>query len=83
MTGLNPNYDTIPNPSLQNSQNKCQKSSFTYDRRRHLILLLPPVHALPTLNAPVAKERRLMTSQYPIFDRTDNLNPQWMQAVNG
>ena len=24
------------------------------------------------------KERRLMTSQYPIFDRTDNLNPQWM-----
>ena len=33
MTGLNPNYDTIPIPSLQNSQNKCQKSSFTYDRR--------------------------------------------------
>ena len=31
-TGLNPNYDTMPIPSLQNSQNKCQKSSFTYDR---------------------------------------------------
>ena len=51
MTGLNPNYDTIPIPSLQNSQNKCQKSSFTNDRRRHLILPLPPVHGLPTLNA--------------------------------
>ena len=24
MTGLNPNYDTIPIPSLQSSQNKCQ-----------------------------------------------------------
>ena len=35
------------------------------------------------MHAPVAKERRLMTSQCPIFDRTDNLNPQWMQAVNG
>ena len=35
------------------------------------------------MHAPVAKERRLMTSQYPIFDRTDNLNPQLMQAVNG
>ena len=35
------------------------------------------------MHAPVAKERRLMTSQYPIVDRTDNLNPQWMQAVNG
>ena len=52
MTGLNPNYDTTPIPSLQNSQNKCQKSSFTYDHRRHLILPLPPVHALPTVNAP-------------------------------
>ena len=51
MTGLNPNYDTISIPSLHNSQNKCQKSSFTYDRRRHSILPLPPVHALPTLNA--------------------------------
>ena len=37
MTGLNPNYDTKPIPSLQNSQNKCQKSSFTYDCRRQLI----------------------------------------------
>ena len=52
MTGLNPNYDTTPISSLQNSQNKCQKSSFTYDHRRHLILPLPPVHALPTVNAP-------------------------------
>ena len=52
MTGLNPNNDTTPIPSLQNSQNKCQKSSFTYDHRRHLILPLPPVHALPTVNAP-------------------------------
>ena len=51
MTGLNPNYDTIPIPSLQNSQNKRQKSSFTFDRRRHLILPLQPVHVLPTLNA--------------------------------
>ena len=50
MTGLNPNYDTTPIPSLQNSQNKCQKSSFTYDHRRHLILPLPPVHTLPTVN---------------------------------
>ena len=24
-----------------------------------------------------------MTSQYLIFDHTDYLNPQWMQAVNG
>ena len=24
-----------------------------------------------------------MSSQYHILDRTDNLNPQWMQAVNG
>ena len=35
------------------------------------------------MHAPVAKERRLMTSQYPIFDRTDNLNPRWMQTING
>ena len=49
---LNPNYDTTPIPFLQNSQNKCQKSLFTYDHRRHLILPLPPVHALPTVNAP-------------------------------
>ena len=48
----NPNYDTTPIPSLQNSQNKCQKSSFTYDHRRHLILPLPPEHALTTVNAP-------------------------------
>ena len=41
-------YPFLP---LQNSQNKCQKYSFTYDRRHHLILPLPPVHALPTLNA--------------------------------
>ena len=34
MTGLNPNYDTIPIPSLQKSQNKGQKASFTYNRRR-------------------------------------------------
>ena len=26
MTGLNPNYDTIPIPSLQNSQNECKNS---------------------------------------------------------
>ena len=52
MTGLNLNYDTTPIPFLQNSQNKCQKSSFTYDHRRHLILPLPPVHALPNVNAP-------------------------------
>ena len=52
MTGLNPNCDTTPIPSLQNSQNNGQKSSFTYDHLRHLILPLPPVHALPTVNAP-------------------------------
>ena len=51
MTGLNPNYDTIPIPYLQNSQNKCKISLFTYDRHRHLILLFLPVHTLPTLNA--------------------------------
>ena len=51
MTSLNPNYDTIPIPSLQNSQNKCQKSSFTYDGWRHLILPLQPVLAITTLNA--------------------------------
>ena len=27
------------------------------------------------MHPPVAKECRLMTSRYPIFDRTDNLNP--------
>ena len=27
------------------------------------------------MHPPVAKERRLMMSRYPIFDRTDNLNP--------
>ena len=27
------------------------------------------------MHPPVAKERRLITSRYPIFDRTDNLNP--------
>ena len=63
MTGLNPNYDTTPIPSLQNSQNKCQKNSFTYDHRRHLIPPFPPVPP-PQLwmHAPVAKERRLMTT---------------------
>ena len=43
-------------------------------------------HCTPSqlwMHALVAKERRLMTSQYPIFHRTDKLNPQWMQAVNG
>ena len=51
MTGLNHNYDTTPSHSLKNSHNKCQKSSFTYDHRRHFILPLPPVHALPTVTA--------------------------------
>ena len=37
MTSLNPNYDTTSIPSRQNSQNKCQKSSFTYDHRRHFV----------------------------------------------
>ena len=36
---------------FKDSQNKYQKSSFTYDRRRHLILPLPPMHPLPILNA--------------------------------
>ena len=40
-------------------------------------------HSQLWMHASVAKERRLMKSQYPIFDGTDNLNPQWMQAVNG
>ena len=35
------------------------------------------------MHAPVAKECRLMTSPYPTFDRTDNFDPQWMQAVSG
>ena len=35
------------------------------------------------MHAPVANEPRLMTSQYHIFDRMDNSNPHWMQAVNG
>ena len=36
------------------------------------------------MHAPVAKEeRRWMTSQHPIVDRTDNLNPSWIQAVHG
>ena len=35
------------------------------------------------MHAPVAKERRSMTSQYPAVDRTDNLNLRRMQAVNG
>ena len=47
MNGLNPNYDTMPILSLQNSQNKYHKSSFTYDRRHHLTLPLPPVHPPP------------------------------------
>ena len=84
MIGLHPNHDTIPILSLQNSQSKCQKSLSTYDHRRHLILALPQVHPSPLwMHAPVAKEHRLMTSQYPIFDHTDNLNPRWMPAVNG
>ena len=36
-----------------------------------------------SMHALVAKERRLMTSQYPVIDRTDNLNPWWMQSVSG
>ena len=83
MTGLNPNYNTIPIPSLQNSQNKCQNP--------RLLTIAGAIwfcrcrQCTPSqlwMHAPVAKERRLMTSQYPIFDRMDNLNPQWMQAVN-
>ena len=50
MNGLNPNHDTMPILSLQNSQNKYHKSSFTYNRRHHLTLPLPPVHP-PKLNA--------------------------------
>ena len=34
------------------------------------------------MHRPVAKARRLMTSQYRINDGMDNLNPQWMQVVN-
>ena len=51
MTGLYLDLDTMPILSLQNSKNKCQKSSFTYDHRCQLILPFPPVHTLPTLNA--------------------------------
>ena len=76
MTGLNPNYDTTPIPSLQNSQNKSQKSSFTYDHRRHLILPLPPVHALPTVNVPTCCQGAPISDvTISNFDRTDNLNP--------
>ena len=35
----------------------------------------PPTPQQLWMHAPVAKERRLMTSQYPIFDCTENLNP--------
>ena len=49
MNSLNPNYDPILIPSLQNSQ--VPKVLFTYNRRRHLIMPFPPVHTLPTLNA--------------------------------
>ena len=81
MTGLNPNYDTIPIPSLQNSQKKMPKI-LVYLRSPVPFDSAVPASAYPP-HAPVAKERRLMTSQYPIIDRTDNFNPQWMQAVNG
>ena len=84
MTGLNPNYDTIPIPSLQISQNKCQKSCLLTIAGANWFCRYR--RCLPSqlwMHAPVAKEHRLMTSQYPIFDRTDNLNPQCMQAVNG
>ena len=42
-------HDTHSSPSKLTKQ--VPKTSFTYDHRRHLILPLQPVHALPTLNA--------------------------------
>ena len=85
MTGLNPNYDTIPIISFK----KTHKISAKNPRLLTIagaIWLCRYRHCTPSqlwMHAPVAKELQLMTSQYHIFDRTDNLNPQWMQAVNG
>ena len=82
MTGFNPTYDTIPMSSFQNSQNKCRKSSFTNDRRCHLILPFPPVHTLPTLNARTCSEGAPIDDvTISSCDRLGNLNHQWMQAV--
>ena len=83
MTGLNPNYDTIPIPSLQSSQNKRQNPRLlTIAGAIWFCSFRQCTPSQRWMHAPVAKEHRLMTSQYPIFDRTDNLNPQWMEAVN-
>ena len=84
MTGLNPNYDTTPIHSLQTHK--------TSAKNPRLLTITGAIwfcryrQCTPSqlwMHAPVAKERGLMTSQYPIFDRTDNLNPWCMQAVNG
>ena len=63
ITGLNPNYDTIPIPSLQNSQNKCQNprlftiaGAIWFCRYRQCTPSQRWMHAL------VAKKCRLMTS---------------------
>ena len=46
-----PNPRPCPFLPFKTHETSAQQSSFTYDRRCHLILPLPPVHALPTLNA--------------------------------
>ena len=82
MTGLNPNYGKLPIPSPPNSLNKCQKSSFPYDRRRYLIVPFPPGHP-PHFECTQLLLWSADWWRHNIADRTGNLNPQWMPVVKG
>ena len=83
MTGLNPNMTRYP--FLPFKTHKTSVKNPCLLMIAGAIWLCRYRQCTPSqlwMHAPVVKGRRLMTSQYPIFDRTDNLNPQWMQAVN-
>ena len=84
MTGLNPNYETIPIPSLQNSQ-KSAKNPLVYLRSpAPFDSAVTPSARPPNFECTHLLLRSAALWRHNrIFDRRDNLNPQWMQAVNG
>ena len=76
MTGRNPNYDTTPflpfkthKTSAKNPRLLTITGAIWFCRYRQC------TPSQLWMHPPVAKECRLLTSRYPIFDRTDNLNP--------
>ena len=70
MTSLNPNYDTIPISFPQNAQKSAKNPRLlTIPGAIWFCRSSQCTHSPLWMHRPVAKECRLITSQYPIVDR--------------